>query len=275
MCLFKLKAARIVWTAHNVLPHRRSTVPAVDVLGRHLVIALADVVLVHGSGAASVLVARFPRTKRKLVSIPFGNWIDYYPVTHTRDTARAELNIPASAFTFLFIGLCAPYKNVDGLVDAFRGLSGDAALVIAGRFQSQSFQDEIVALAQGDSRIRIHPGHIPKDTLHTYLVACDAVIVPYREILTSGTAMLALSCGRPVVSVSIGFLNDIVTSDVGLLFDPDEPGRLRWALNETRNRHFDEERILQHARRFTYEEAAKVFISSLTNLAGVDRRIQS
>ena len=223
ICLFKLKAARIVWTAHNVLPHRRSSVPLVDVLGRHLVIALADVVLVHGSSAASVLVARFPRARRKLVSIPFGHWIDYYPITHTRDSARAELDIPRSAFTFLFIGLCAPYKNVDGLVHAFRELRADAVLVIAGRFQSQAYQDEIVALAQGDSRIRIYPSYIPTDTLHTYLAACDGLVAPYREVLTSGTAMLALSCGRPVVSVSTGFLKDIVTPDVGLLFSPDDP----------------------------------------------------
>ena len=66
MVLFRLKGARVVWTAHNLLPHRRSALPAIDVLGRHLVIALADLILVHGSGAASVLVTRFPRAESKV-----------------------------------------------------------------------------------------------------------------------------------------------------------------------------------------------------------------
>ena len=76
--------------------------------------------------------------------------------------------------------------------------------------------------------------------------------------------MLALSCGRPVVSVSIGFLRDIVTPDVGLLFSPDEPGGLQRALRDACNRRYDEKTILQHARRYTYEDAAKRFVSALT-----------
>ena len=163
--------------------------------------------------------------------------------------------------------MCAPYKNVDGLVRAFRELRGDVTLLIAGRFHDPSYEKEILTLARGDPRIRICPGYVPDDKVHTYLTACDAVVVPYREILTSGTAMLALSCGRPVVSVFLGFLRDLVTPEVGLLFAPDEPDGLRRALSETCGKHYDEEKILQHARRFTYEDAAKRFVTALMNAA--------
>ncbi len=261
--LFRLKGARIVWTAHNLLPHTRSNPPALDVLGRHLLITLADVVFVHGASAASELVARFPAARDKLVLIPLGNWIGYYPVTHARDAARSELGIPQSSFAFLFFGLCAPYKNLDGLVSAFRELGGDAVLVIAGRFQDPSYQQEVLKLARGDQRIRIYPGFIPDAEVSTYLVAADAVVVPYREILTSGTAMLALSFGRPVLSVSRGFLKDVVTPDVGWLFSSSDPDGLRRGLEEMPLRRYDEQTILEHARHYTYEDAAQRFVAAL------------
>jgi beta-1,4-mannosyltransferase len=266
VALFRLKRVRIVWTAHNLLPHKRSDPPIIDILGRHLLISLADLILVHGANAASELVARFPAARDKLVLIPLGNWIGYYPVAHARDAARAELGISPSSFAFLFFGLCAPYKNLDGLVRAFRELPGDVVLLIAGRFQERSYQDEILGLAGADVRVRIYPVFIPDADVHIYLLAADAVVVPYRETLTSGTAMLALSFGRPILSISRGFLKDIVTPEVGLLFSPEHQGALPRALAEMSARHFDEQAILEHARRYTYEDAARRLVGALSRL---------
>ena len=262
----RLKGARIVWTAHNLLPHERSRVAYLDVLGRRLIIGLASIILVHGPSAASLLLARFPKAAGKVVLIPHGNWIGYYPTTCTRRVARSGLGILESTFTFLFIGLCAPYKNLDGLVRAFRELRGDVSLVVAGKFSTDSYREDVARLAAGDPRIHLHAGYIPNERIHTYVIACDAVVVPYREVLTSGTAVLALSIGRPVVSVSLGFLRDVVTPQVGILFEPDSHTRLVQALTEVRVRRFDEATILQHAQGYTYEEAGRSFVGALDRL---------
>ena len=264
--LGRYKGARIIWTAHNLLPHVPSNPPSVDVLARHLLIAVADLILVHGNSAAQTLVDRFPRVRGKLVLIPHGNWIGYYPATHCRETAQAALRVSSETFVFLFIGACARYKNLDGLVRSFLELGGDALLIVAGRFEDVSYYEEVLGLAKSSPRIRLYPGFVPDSEVQKYLIACDAVVVPYREILTSGSAMLAFSFGRPVVSVSLGFLKDVVTPEVGMLFGPDEPDGLRRALMEIQVRHFDEEAILDHARHYTYEEAAKLFIKALSDL---------
>ncbi len=266
--LARLKGARVMWTAHNLLPHDRAAIPWLDVLGRQFIIRIASVVLVHGREAAAALIERFPIATEKITLIPHGHWIGYYPATVSRGEARTKLDIAESAFVYLFIGLCKPYKNLDGLVRAFRAHAQGDILLIAGKFQDPAYHAEIVGLAGNDSRIRIHAEFIPDAEMQTFLLACDVVVVPYREILTSGTAMLAMSFGRPVVSIDRGFLRDVITAETGLLFPPDDPQGLSRALVEAREVRYDSERILAHASQFSFEQAAVSCIQALEKISG-------
>ena len=263
LLISRAKGARIVWTAHNLLPHDRCTLPFLDVFGRHFLIALSHMVLVHGPGPADALGARFPNTRSKMVSIPHGNWIGYYPVTVTQVEARLAFGIPEDKLVFLFIGLCKPYKNLDKLVSVFRSSSQNANLIVAGKFPDSDYRDQIHQLAGDDHRIRIDEGFIPDERMQHYLMACDFVVVPYREILTSGTAMLALSFGRPVISVDFGFLRDVITSEAGILFPHTDPDGLAKALASAGETLFDEAIIVAHARKFTYSDAARIFSDSM------------
>lgn len=266
LLLAKAKGARIAWTAHNLLPHDPCAMPWLDVLGRHIVIRLSGVILVHGPAAAAVLVERFPAARGKIVQIPHGHWIGHYPAAIGCSEARAKLGIPEDAFTYLFIGLCKPYKNLEGLVQTFRLQNENAVLVIAGHFQSPEYHAVIHALAADDPRIRIHAGFIPDHEMQTFLFASSVVVAPYREILTSGTALLAMSFGRPIVSIDRGFLRDIVSAETGLLYATDAPQGLHDALRDVREIHYDSERILSHARRFSFEQAADVCIAAFARL---------
>ncbi len=256
--------ARILWTAHNLLPHDRSRRPLLDILGRHLLIALAKKILVHGPGAAAELAAAFPATAGKTVQIPHGHWIGYYRDEVDRAAARRQLGLPEAGRVYLFIGLCKPYKNLHELVRVFRAGTLEGHLLVAGKFASPDYRRRIDEIAAGDARIRIDEGFIPDDSIQHYLRACDYVVVPYREILTSGTAMLALTFGRPVISIRQGFLRDVVAPEAGILFDPQDAEGLPKALGEAARRDFDEAAIVAHARSFSYEEAAQRVIAALT-----------
>jgi glycosyltransferase involved in cell wall biosynthesis len=136
-------------------------------------------------------------------------------------------------------------------------------LLIAGKFPDTHYFEQVSALAATNSRVTINAGFIPDEMMQVYLLACDSVVVPYREILTSGTAMLALSFGRPVVSVDLGFLRDVINPRVGILYPPTAHTGLFNALVAAPAIHFDEDEIVEHARKFTFEEAAERFIASL------------
>jgi beta-1,4-mannosyltransferase len=263
LLLARILGGQIAWTAHNLLPHDRCLLPALDVLGRHILISLSRTILVHGPGPATALTGRFPRSKHKQLLTPHGHWIGYYPDNVSKECAREELNLPQDQVTFLFVGLCKPYKNLHQLIDTFAASDLNACLVVAGKFSSSTYRDEIEFLAKHDSRIRIDEGFIPDERIQYYLRAYDYVVVPYREILTSGTAMLALSFGRPLISVDLGFLRDVVPETVGILYSHTDPDGLSAALTLAVKTRFEETRILAYARLFSFEDAAQTFAEAL------------
>lgn len=263
LLLIRAKGAGLVWTAHNLLPHDRCQIPFLDILGRHLVIRLSNIILVHGPSPAATLEKRFPSAGGKIVLIPHGHWVGYYPVTMSREDARLRLGISLDITLFLFIGLCKPYKNLHELIKTFHTSNLDAKLIIAGKFQDPIYLKHNLSLADNDPRIQIIEGFIPDESMQLYLKACDYVVVPYREILTSGTAMLALSFGRPLISVNIGFLRDVIADDIGILYAHEDPNGLAMALSEAMHRKFCEKVIIDHARQYSFTEAAQIFIESL------------
>ena len=263
LLMMRLRGAKVVWSAHNLMPHDRSALPILDVWARKLMISVASKIFVHGEHARLKLVERFPNAQKKICVIPHGNFVGYYPLGESRRALREQLGIAQSSFVYLFIGLCKPYKNLEELIVQFKRVEGDVVLVVAGKFQDPDYEKRIRALAAQDPRVKLYAGFIPDEQMHRYLTACDAVVAPYKETLTSGTAMLAMSFGRPIISVAVGHLLDVVIPDVGELYDPAAPAGLLVALQSMRRRTFDEARIIEHAGRFTFEDAAKKILPSL------------
>jgi glycosyltransferase involved in cell wall biosynthesis len=65
-------------------------------------------------------------------------------------------------------------------------------------------------LRQADNRrITLRLERIPDDEVAALLAAADVVVLPYRRVTTSGTAMLALSHGRPLVVPALLGLADL------------------------------------------------------------------
>lgn len=264
MVLLRLLGARTVWTAHNLMPHDPSLFRWIDVLARHTVVACCYKIYIHGPSPSATLAARFPAARKKMVMIPHGHFINFYPDNVARESARDHFGFNSSTFVYLFIGLCKPYKNLDGLVQAFRHMPGDTALLVAGKFQDQTYEAAVRDMSFADTRIRIDARFLPDDELQLFLRACDAVVIPYREILTSGSAVLAMSFGRPVVTIDRGFLHDIVVDGTGILYNPDDSGGLARALKTVTKHKWNEAFIQDHISQFRYEDAAQIFLTSLS-----------
>jgi beta-1,4-mannosyltransferase len=267
LLLLRARGACLTWTAHNLMPHQRALIPLVDVLARHIIIALSEAIFAHSQRAAALIAQRFPAAAGKLHIIPHGNWIGHYRRLGTRAEARDRLKLTRQAYVLLFFGACRPYKNLEALVAAFRRVpDNDLRLVIAGDFQDAAYRDCVQALAGHDVRIGFDSRFIPDDELSTYLEAADVVVVPYRDVLTSGSVMLAFSFGRPVISVARGFLLDVVTPESGVLFEPNSVEELVEAIARVRARTYRESYILEHARQFRFEDAAQTFLEVLRSI---------
>lgn len=227
--LSRLEGITFVYTVHN-LAHHEGRNARLNQWANRLVFGLADAVHVHDEGVAAQLASLYGR-RRGVYVVPHGNYIGAYPVSDAREEARLRLGLLPHHKVFLFLGQIRPYKGVEELIAAFRQLQGeDYVLLIAGNPQDAGYAARIGAAAQGDSRIRLRLGYVPDEELHRYLLAADADVLPYREVTTSGAALLAFSFGLPVVAPSIGCFPGLVEGNRGILYAPDDPHGLVDAL---------------------------------------------
>jgi len=258
LALLRLRGVRIVWTAHNLYPHDGGRALRAHRVGRRLVTGLASAIGVHGAAAAERVRGEFGVSAARLLPLEHGHWIGYYPNAIARDAARARLGIAARDYVYLFIGICKPYKNLEALIAAHGELADDSRLWIAGHFQSDDYRARVThAATAAGARVTVHAGHVAPGDLQLYLNACDAVVLPYREILTSGAAMLALSFGRPVIAPRLGALAELVTDDCGVLYDPGADGALSAAMRAARARTFDAAALLARAREYSWDRSAQ------------------
>jgi beta-1,4-mannosyltransferase len=262
-----LKGVRILWTAHNLYPHDGGRELRVHRWARRLVIAVSERIFVHGPSAAATLEQEFPGCKDKQVLIGHGHWIDYYPPHQGRAQARASLGLRPETFVYGFVGSCKPYKGLEDLISAFAAQPGDCTLLIAGHFQSESYATEIRRriAALPAKRVVLIPRFLADDEIQRHVVAIDVLILPFREVLTSGSLILGLSFGTPVVAPRIGAVVDVMNPHTGVLYDPQQPQALVRAMQQVRTTRFDAAQIIEHARTLTWTSAANALLEAASD----------
>jgi len=256
MAFAKLRRATIVWTAHNLYPHEGGRGLLAHRVGRWIVVAFTDRVCVHGRSAGTIVTRELKVRPSRLRTGHHPNWIDCYPNTITRTESRRRLGLPEKEFLYLFIGRCRPYKGLEALIEAFPGAPQPARLLIAGQFSSPAYLEAVKSLASRTPGVDFAPRSIPDEEMQIYLNAADCVVLPYRDVLTSGAAMLALSFGRPVIAPDLGCIRDHIDAQSGILYDAQEPSALASALRQIRSHSFDSGAIIEHARQFTWSSLA-------------------
>jgi len=229
---FQATGGRVAYTIHNLDPHEDQG-PA-DRRGNAQLIRLADVVHVHDESTAHAVAERFGRRSRVTI-IPHGHYLDSYPNQIARAAARARLGLAVHPFLYVTLGLLRPYKGLEALLAAFRSLPDeDVALLLAGKPESDSYGRVLATLAAPDPRIRLQTGFVPREDVQLYLNAADVCVLPYRQITTSGAALLAFSFGVPVIAPAIGAFPNLVSDRRGILYDPANPTGLAHALAQAR-----------------------------------------
>ncbi len=211
---------RIVWTAHNVLPH--NPVFHDDRAGRRRLARAASVVIVH-SPATEPVVRRFGA--RDVRVVPHGSYVGTYPEPPERDTARQALGVDRSARVVAHVGTMRPYKGTDRLLCALRRPEARPLFaLVAGACPELAYRQRLDHLAEAvGSRVVFRPGTLTDAQLALYLGAADAAVFPFRGITTSGSVLLALSLGVPVVIPDLPEFADIPAS-AAIRFVNDEDG---------------------------------------------------
>jgi glycosyltransferase involved in cell wall biosynthesis len=237
----RARGARLVWTAHNLAAHERRF-PRAEAAFWRAFTRRVDAFISLSESAAEAVRERFPElATRPSFVVPHPHYRGEYPDEVTREQARELLAVPRNARVLLFFGRVMQYKNVPALIDVVRRLPREIdarplLLLVAGHCHDRAVERAIRAAAAEDTRIRLDLRRIPNDEVQRYFRAADLVVLPYREILNSGSAVLSLSFDRPVLLPSFGSGRDLaatVGSDWVQLFDQLSPETLLRALERT------------------------------------------
>lgn len=244
--LYYLIASRtpIIWTVHNLASHEGKN-PRLERFAYTLVYRAAKKVIVHCQYAREQLRTRLPAAADdpdKIAVVSHGNYVGAYQNTVSRAEARRRLGLAADDFVFLSLGAVRAYKGGVELIEAFRSImpSIPVKLVIAGRAHQEDARRQLETAARDlQDRIMFRPEFVAGEDLQTYLNAADVFVAPFRDVLTSGSVILALSFGKPVIAPRLGCLPETLQEVPEFLYDPDEEQGLRRAMQAAIDRRME------------------------------------
>jgi beta-1,4-mannosyltransferase len=223
LAIAKARGIRIVWTLHNLLDHERRNLRA-ELFFRRRIAKLADAVLVHcrfAREAASSAYGMSPEEVGKFRVIPHPNFIGMYDDSLSEAEARASLDLSESDLVFLFFGNIRSYKGVFDLLEAFRKFSfPQAQLLIVGRPWNDDMANALADTVRGDSRVHTVARFVDPTEVQTFFRAADYVVFPYKDVLTSGSMLLAMSFAKAVIAPRLGCIPETVDEQCAILYEP-------------------------------------------------------
>ena len=264
--LIRRAGAKIVWTLHNFVNHDQRHAAIELALTRRFV-RHCDLILVHGSYAE-----KFGRgqlaipASTPVITVRHPNYCSAKQQGATSLVKEKESN---DGMLVGFLGRIEPYKQVVELVQAFRSIASESdQLRICGR-AGEAYAGEVNLAIAGDQRILFRDQYVLQNDIEEWMSGVDIVACPSRGILTSGSVILAMSFGRPVLAPSDGCIPEEV-GDTGFLYDNSEPDGLRRGLKQA----FDQrsrllalgERALARAREASPELVARQIVSAYESI---------
>ena len=265
----RLSGLRLVYTVHNLNPHERAF-PALDRWASRALFRWADAVHVHDEEARLSLERLYGRRRRVYV-VPHASYVGAYPNSCTRLEARQRLGLAEDEFVYLCLGQMRRYKGIEDLIAAFRGLpAGQNRLVLAGNVHDPTYGDELARLTRGDAKVVGWFRYVGDAELQYFMNACDVCVLPYRDVTTSGAAILAFSFGRSIVAPAMAGFTKLVAEGRGIAYDPRSAHGLAQALQQARALDVTDagQRALEWAQRHSWRTLAPEFVRMYADVLG-------
>lgn len=264
----RMLGASIVYTMHNRQPHDRRLL-GLDREVHTLISPVVSRVVVHGDAAVEPAERWFPPEKISVVRHP--SFVDVYGPESPSQETRRDLQISADEFVVLALGEIKPYKGLELVLNGFERASiPEARLLIVGRNGDEEYVRKIEDLVAvlGFSKVRLVVRTVPEEEISTWLGVADVAVFGFEEILMSGSVMLALSYGLPVVVPSIGCIPEYVSDGLnGFLYEVGDANSLARALHRAKRSAIERSAVKSSVEQYHPREIAlrmqEVYVESL------------
>jgi beta-1,4-mannosyltransferase len=246
MSLMKIRGVKLVWTLHNIYPHTIKYIHLERII-RNRVIKLCHKIIVASSSIKDEALQEYRLDDAKIHVIPHGHYQGIYQQKH--DNIRKRMGIRLDQYVYLFLGSVKPYKGIQQLIKAFNALKDPmCCLLIAGKPATEMI-GMLEKAAFHNHQIKLDLRFIPDDEVYDTLDSANILVLPYEEITTSGSAILALSYYKPIIAPKAPFLVESFNEHTAILYDAQDPEGLEKALiqaktiNFARNKPYFDEKL--------------------------------
>lgn len=225
IALVKLFGVKVVWTIHNRVNHE-SAFPEIERWMRRNIAKLADRIILHNQATLEPIVQEYHFSSQKAIVILHGHYRDVYKPPIDSSLARKELDLPSNGQIFLNLGLLRPYKGIESLLDVWinhqEKFAGHTLLIVGKASESYTATLKQKINDSGVNGIILIPEFVEDDRIHLFFSAASVVVLPYQNILNSGSLILAMSYGLPIIAPKLGSIPEYLGSANELLYEPDD-----------------------------------------------------
>jgi len=201
--LTKALGIRVVWTVHNLSPHRvQFGSEQKDRAAMRRLAEWADQGVVHSERtreAAGAVVGDLP-----LEVIHHGSYADRVRLLDPAE-ARRGVDVPEDRFAVLFLGPNRWNKGIRAYLETVSRLPDRYVGVVAGACPDPAIRRLVLSYkGRYPSKFVLDLRRLSADEVARFYAASDLLFMPFESVTTSGTVIEALSYGRPVVTVDKG-----------------------------------------------------------------------
>lgn len=263
LAALKLCGKKVIYTLHNKQPHDANS----DDLSLKMMSVLAkksDIILGMCPETVEVVNKIAPNCVVKLRHVLHPNYIYNYPTTKLVHY-REKFGITDEDMVFLFLGFVSPYKNIELLIDTFKGINNSRIkLIIAGNPCSQEYEDDLIKRIGTATNIHYDFRYIPDEEVPCYYNTCDIVILPYHKesSLNSGAVYLSFSLRKTVICPNIGTISALTDKDFVYDYDyvseEEHPFQLKEAIERACGDFERDNKLIRSKGEAAYEYVKKV-----------------
>lgn len=244
---FHLLGIKIVYTAHNVLPHTRHSWD-MFIFSRYY--KAVDAIIVHSERTRKEMLSLFSLPEKKVNVIRHGileSRYDEAAVAEFMGKLRTRLGISEDAIVFSCLGVQNKYKGIERVVEAWSKSealhSANCHLLFVGKNDGIDFSP-----VEKMPNVHIVCDRVSNEEFEAYLQMSSVVLLPYINISQSGVLFSALQSGVPVL-----------VSDVGGLAEPLSCAKIGWCIGEpsVENIRKEMERLAENAEEVSAVRADK------------------
>ena len=238
---YRLLGKKLIYTAHNInARERNNTDNTLNRVTLKFFYNFVDHIIVHNKKSRKELKDKFSINGDKVSVIKIGLNIAIPRKNISADEGKEILQIPSGKKTLLFFGGIDTYKGLDVLLKSFSALTRDSNefyLLIAGKSRNEKYILELKRFLSENlspDTYRFNLGFIPDESVESYFMAADCLILPYRAISQSGVHVLSYSFGLPVIATDVGSFKDedVVLGKTGFVCTPEDPEDLKLKILE-------------------------------------------